>query len=107
MFVGEHMNAPLVQFSSPGTVHMPTGFSHVVQVNGGRLVYTAGQVAQDASGALVGKDDFRAQVRQVFANLQAVLESADATFANVVKLNYFCCERVPSSDLSIIQEIRD
>ena len=38
---------------------------------------------------LVGGDDVVAQVRQVFANLRAVLDAAGATFADVVKVTVY------------------
>ena len=44
----------------------------------GELVYTSGQAAIDLEGNLVGVGDFDAQAAQVFSNLQAVLEAADA-----------------------------
>lgn len=96
-----------VRMSCPDTVHKPMGYSHLAQVSGGCLVYLAGQVSQDAAGTLVGKDDFRAQVKQTFENIKAVLESAGGTCADLIKLNYFCVDRVPATDLPIVREIRD
>ena len=40
-------------FVNPPTMHRPTGYTHVVEVTAGRPVYIAGQVALDATGALV------------------------------------------------------
>ncbi|MDQ2887304.1 MAG: RidA family protein [Chloroflexota bacterium] len=55
----------------------------------GQFIFTSGQVALDpGSGELVG-DDVQAQTHQVFKNLQAVLESAGASLANVVKTTVF------------------
>ncbi|MGN6815918.1 MAG: RidA family protein [Solirubrobacterales bacterium] len=42
-----------------------------------------------AKGQLAGENDFEAQAEQVFQNLQAVLEEAGASFADVVKLTVF------------------
>ena len=58
----------------------------------------------DADGQLVGEGDFDAQVRQVFENLTAALEAADASWSDVVKLNYFVrdVERIAS-----VRTIRD
>lgn len=39
----------------------PPGYSHAVEVSGGRTIYVAGQVALDANGAAVGQNDFRAE----------------------------------------------
>jgi enamine deaminase RidA (YjgF/YER057c/UK114 family) len=97
-----------VKLSNPPAIHKPVGYSHVAEVTKGKLVYIAGQVALDADGKLVGKDDFAAQARQVFANLKAALESAGASFHNVIKLNYYCADSVdPAVHLPMVREIRD
>jgi 2-iminobutanoate/2-iminopropanoate deaminase len=58
----------------------------------GQFIFTSGQVALDAvSGELVG-EDVQAQTHQVFKNLQAVLESAGASLANVVKTTVFLAQ---------------
>jgi enamine deaminase RidA (YjgF/YER057c/UK114 family) len=73
----------------------------------GKTVYIAGQVALDRSGNLVGKDDFRAQVQQVFENLKAAVEAAGGDFHCVIKLNYYCAETVDASQIPLVREIRD
>jgi enamine deaminase RidA (YjgF/YER057c/UK114 family) len=83
------------------------GYSHVGQVSGGTLVYVAGQVALDASGALVGRGDFRAQVEQVFLNLATALKAAGAGFPDVVKLNTYCVEAVEPGAIAAFREVRD
>ena len=79
----------------------PLGFSHVVEARGGRTLYIAGQIALDKDGNLVGRGDFRAQVKQVFENLKARLEEGGASFKDVVKLNYYL------TDASDLQALRD
>jgi len=79
----------------------PQGYSHVVEVRGGRTLYIAGQLALDKDGNLVGRGDFRAQVKQVFENLKARLAEGGASFNDVVKLNYYL------TDASEIQALRD
>lgn len=54
----------------------------------GDHVYTAGQVAFDASGTVVS-GGVEEQTRQVLANLQACLEAAGCSLADVVKVNAF------------------
>jgi enamine deaminase RidA (YjgF/YER057c/UK114 family) len=49
----------------------------------------AGQVALNASGELVGRDDAAAQARQVLANLQHVIESAGGTIADVARTTVY------------------
>lgn len=86
----------------------PKGYSHVAEIANGKLIYVAGQVDVDADGALVGKDDYAAQVRQVFANLSAALSAVGATFHDVVKLNYYGVDSVDSEmQRSAVRTIRD
>ena len=82
----------------------PAGYSHIVEVRGGRTLYIAGQIALDADGKLVGAGDLRAQVKQVFANLNTQLQEAGASFKDVVKLNYYLTD---TSELQALRETRD
>ena len=88
----------------PNTMPKSVGYSQVATVTGGTIVFVAGQVALDKSGNIVGKDDFRAQVQQVFENLKAAMEAAGGTFNDVIKLNgYF----LDLSHLPEFREVRD
>ena len=60
-------------------------YSHVVVVEGQRLIFVAGQLARDVHGNVVGKGDMRAQLRQVGANITAALAAAGATVNDIVK----------------------
>lgn len=98
----------LFRLFNPETMAKPTaGYSQVAEVSDGKLVYIAGQVAQDRSGNLVGKDDVRAQVQQVFENLKAAVEASGGDFNHVIKLNYYCVDRVDPAYLPVVREIRD
>jgi enamine deaminase RidA (YjgF/YER057c/UK114 family) len=70
----------------------------------GRWVATAGQVALDENGMLVGPDDPEAQTRQVFANLSRALAAAGASFTDVIKLNYYVTD---IAMLPVVRAIRD
>lgn len=96
-----------VVFHNPTTLPEPMGYSHLAEVHRGKLVYISGQVPWDASRALVGKDDFRAQLVQVFTNLRHAVEAAGGTFADIVKLNYFCVDTVSPSEQPAVREVRD
>jgi len=63
------------------------GYSHVAKV--GKTLYIAGQVAMDVQGRLVGRGDFEAQARQVYTNLQNILQEAGGGLKNVVKMTTF------------------
>ena len=80
---------PAIRFSNPATLAPPPGYSNVVEISGGRIIFIAGQVALDAEGNLVGKGDFEAQADQVFRNLSAGLASVGCTAGNLVKLTVF------------------
>ncbi len=84
----------------------PPGYSHAVEVSGGRTIYVAGQVAMDASGAVVGQNDFRAQAKQVFENLKAVLAASGATLDDVVKFTYYVVGH-DAEKLRVVREVRD
>ena len=43
---------------NPAALGEPPGYSQIVEVQGGRTIYIAGQTALDAHGELVGRDDF-------------------------------------------------
>ena len=62
-------------------------YSQGVRVDG--LVFTAGQIPLDpATGQLV-EGGIEAQTRQSLANLQAILEAAGSSLADVVKVTVF------------------
>src|SRR6516165_9614013 len=73
---------------APDGVAAGRGYSQVV-TGRGQLVVVSGQVAQNEHGELVGPGDPAAQARQVFENLRRCLAAAGATFADVIKLNYY------------------
>ena len=82
------------EFLSPATLPPPVGYLHVAKVNKGTLIYLAGQVSSDASGALVGEGNFEAQAERVFANVKIAVEAAGATMADIVKLNTYIVAEV-------------
>lgn len=72
----------------PEGIYRPATYA-MGMVASGRTLYVAGQVARDASGALVGPNDAEAQARQVYANLGAVLAAAGAGPEHVVKVTTY------------------
>ena len=58
-------------------------------VTSGRLLHTSGITPRDDDGNLVGRDDMRAQIVQVFRNLGDVLAAAGTDFSRVVKYTVF------------------
>jgi enamine deaminase RidA (YjgF/YER057c/UK114 family) len=76
-------------FLNPPTLPTVPGYSQVVEARGGRTIYVAGQVALDASGALVGPNDVSAQAAQTLENVRRALEAVGAGWEHVVKLTHF------------------
>ncbi len=62
-------------------------YSQAVKV--GNTVYLSGQIPLVPHSMELVQGDMRAQIRQVFDNLQAVAEAAGGTLADVVKLNVY------------------
>jgi enamine deaminase RidA (YjgF/YER057c/UK114 family) len=93
-----------VRHLNPATMAPAKGYTPVVDVTGGRTIYISGQVPVDRSGAVVGVGDLRAQTRQVFENIKAGLEAAGATFADVIKLNFFVLD---VSQVQVVRDVRD
>ena len=92
--------------SNPDTVAAPVGtYSQAVRVETGDAVWihVSGQIAIDLEGNLVGPGDLRAQTRQVFENLRAILEAHGATFADVVKIGTYL---TTLDDLAGMREVR-
>jgi enamine deaminase RidA (YjgF/YER057c/UK114 family) len=73
----------------PDGLATPETYTHVIVASGSRLVFIAGQVAEDGDGNVVGRDDFRTQARQVFSNLGRALAAAGASPAHVTRLGIF------------------
>jgi enamine deaminase RidA (YjgF/YER057c/UK114 family) len=71
---------PKVTLSNPSTLPPPMGFSHLAKVDHGQMLYISEQVARDASGEIIGKGDFRAQLEQVFRNLQTAGDTRSPDF---------------------------
>ena len=74
---------------NPPELGTPPGYSQVVEVSAGRIIFIAGQTAVDRDGNVVGNNDFAAQAAQVFRNLDVALRASGCTAANLVKLTVF------------------
>jgi enamine deaminase RidA (YjgF/YER057c/UK114 family) len=84
----EENGAPIRRLNPP-ELGTPPGYSQIVEVRAGRIVFIAGQTALDRDGALVGRNDFAAQAEQVFRNLSIALQAVGCTASDLVKLTVF------------------
>jgi enamine deaminase RidA (YjgF/YER057c/UK114 family) len=88
----EESAMPMTTLREPlnsATLPRPVGYSHAWQVQGGKTVYLAGQVAFDRDGRVVGKGDLVAQFRQVCENLKHALAAGGGQMADIVKLTIY------------------
>ena len=91
-------------FSSPDDLAPPAGYSHVVELPPGRLVWTSGQVPLDVGRSIVAVGDWEGQARAVFENLGRALRAGGADWPDVVKLTIFV---VDVTELATIRAVRD
>ena len=89
-------------FTSPADLMRPMGYSHVVDIPAGRLVWTAGQVGADADGNFA--DGIAEQTRLAFENVGKALAAGGAGWNDVVKLTIYV---VGAPDLAVLREVRD
>jgi enamine deaminase RidA (YjgF/YER057c/UK114 family) len=80
---------PAIVRINPPELGTPPGYSQIVDVAAGRIIFIAGQTALDSDGQVVGRGDFAAQAAQVFRNLGIALQASGCTAANLVKLTVF------------------
>ena len=70
-----------------GGRYQPSEFSDGVLADG--EIYIGGQTATEPDGSVMFPGDFSAQANEVFQRLDRVLQEADATLKDIVKLNLF------------------
>jgi len=74
---------------NPDDLPTPESYSQVAIATGARLVFVAGQVAEDRDGNLVGAGDLAAQARLAFANVGRALAAAGAAPEQVAKITIY------------------
>jgi enamine deaminase RidA (YjgF/YER057c/UK114 family) len=74
---------------NPADLATPQTYTHVIVATGTRLVFVAGQVAEDGQGNLVGSGDLAVQARQAFDNVGRALDAARARPEQVTKITIF------------------
>ena len=78
-----------LELINPEQLHTPESYTQVVAATGSRLVFVAGQGADDAQGNLVGHGSLAVQARQAFANIGRCLAAAGAEPAQVTKITIY------------------
>src|SRR5690625_6156289 len=64
-------------------------YSQAIVAPQGRTLYVSGQLPLDLETGELGSENFEAQARQAFENLQGVLAAEGANFEHVVKVSLF------------------
>jgi len=89
---------------NPPEMGAPLGlYKQISRVRASEFIFIAGQLSADKAGNVVGKGDFEAQMRQVFANIDTALKSTQCAFANVVKFTTYL---VHSQDIERFMAVR-
>jgi enamine deaminase RidA (YjgF/YER057c/UK114 family) len=89
-------------FASPPDLPAPAGYSHVVTIPAGELVWTSGQVGIAADGTAAA--GWEAQTRVAFENVGRALAAAGAGWGDVVKLTFYV---VATDELQTVRAVRD
>ena len=84
-----------LELINPEELPTPESYTQVVAATGSRLVFVAGQVAEDAQGNLVGPGDLAAQARQAFGNVGRSLAAAGAAPEQVAKITIYVVHHRP------------
>lgn len=93
-----------IKRTNPPELGVPPGYSQVVEIRGGRIIFIAGQTALGRNGEVVGKGNFARQAAQVFENLNFALQSVGCSATNLIKLTVFLRNM---DDLSAYRDARN
>lgn len=92
--------------NAPGLA-VPNGhFAHATAVSvlaTARLVFLSGMTARNAEGGITGVGDIAAQTHQVCQNLQAAVEAAGGTLADIARVDVYVRNM---EDFDAIHEVR-
>jgi len=93
-----------INIYNPRELGPPMGqYSHVTRVRAKEFLFVAGMLSADAAGNIIGEGEFEVQTAQVLRNIEAVLKSAGASWANVVQFTTYL---VHSQDIPKFMQFR-
>jgi len=78
-----------LELIDPEDLPTPASYTQVVAARGSRMVFVAGQVADDADGNLMARGDLAAQARRAFANVGRALSAAGARPTDVARITIY------------------
>jgi enamine deaminase RidA (YjgF/YER057c/UK114 family) len=94
-----------IELINPDDLTVPSSYTQVAVAASSRLAFIAGQVADDATGTLVGAGDLATQARQAFANVGRALAAVGARPDQVAKLTIYVVDHRPEY-LPLISDAR-
>ena len=87
-----HVSASAAEYMEKTPFQLSRAFSPGVITEGGRMVWVAGQTAtRDNAGNDIA-NNFEAQVKQVFSQIDQIMKRAGGSLANVVSMTVFIKE---------------
>jgi enamine deaminase RidA (YjgF/YER057c/UK114 family) len=96
---------------NPEGLATPETYTQVVVATGSRLVFVAGQVAEDDDGNVVGRGDLAVQARRAFDNVGRALVGARARPDHVAKITIFVVsfrhEHLPAIEAARVELFKD
>ena len=78
---------------NPPSLPKPSGYAHGVLVEGGRVLFLAGQTGTGPTGNIASPGDLVAQFSQALFNLKVVIEAAGGVMTDTVKLTIFVTDK--------------
>jgi enamine deaminase RidA (YjgF/YER057c/UK114 family) len=94
-----------LELINPAGLSAPANYSQVAVATGSRLVFVAGQVADNEQGDLVGPGDLTVQASQAFANVGRALAAVGARPDQVARITIYVVHHRPEY-LPVISEAR-
>lgn len=88
---------------TPTEARPVANYKMATRMEGGRLLYIAGQVSRDADGDVLGKGDIRVQAQQVFQNVRNVLQAAGGDLGDLLKITTYITNL---DDFPAVAEVR-
>ena len=90
-----------IERCNPDTLAKPlAAYSQVVRA--GSLVTTAGLIALDSDGKVVGEGDVAAQVRKTLENMVAALDAVGATLDDVIKTTLYLADMGDYAEMNAV-----
>jgi enamine deaminase RidA (YjgF/YER057c/UK114 family) len=84
-----------LELVNPPELTTPQSYTQVVVATGSRLVFVAGQLADDAQGNLVAPGDLVGQAHQAFGNVGRALAAAGARPDQVARITIYVVHHRP------------